>query len=434
MALLTPSLSKSFSSLQEMPNKTSRTFHLNPKILMSLTDSAIAKPTSFVAEPTEKKTGFGFKNFTGTFFMNVKRAEGRLMETVNLRVPAITGGTEVDQIENVAIRVELRNGFVGWGEALVVPTVGRAAAVEKVTAACEFLRRCPAMTLDSVLDEIENLLPGHEFSSVRSGVEMALIDAAANSINVPLWRLFGGCSNSLSTSITIPIRSPEETFRVVSKYSSKGFKAFRLNIGKDLDSEMEAFRAVRSANRKCTVILDANEAYSPPQALQLLDRLQGKGGDPPVVLEQPVKGKDMEGLRQVHERAREMKGAVVIGVDEGCKNITEAHRIIRERVADVINLKLSKFGVIGSLELIEAAKIAGFELMIEGSLETRLATGFAGHLAAGLGCFKYVALDGPFMQLEDPIIGGYEVGGSVYKFTNSRGQGGFLKWHVDVSP
>ena len=38
---------------------------------------------------------------------------------------------------------------------------------------------------------------------VRAGVEMALIDAVANNIRVPLWRLFGGASNSITTDITV---------------------------------------------------------------------------------------------------------------------------------------------------------------------------------------------------------------------------------------
>lgn len=32
---------------------------------------------------------------------------------------------------------------------------------------------------------------------------MALIDAVANSIGVPLWRLFGGTSNTITTDITV---------------------------------------------------------------------------------------------------------------------------------------------------------------------------------------------------------------------------------------
>jgi L-alanine-DL-glutamate epimerase-like enolase superfamily enzyme len=37
----------------------------------------------------------------------------------------------------------------------------------------------------------------------RAGVEMALIDAVANSIGIPLWRLFGGASDSVTTDITV---------------------------------------------------------------------------------------------------------------------------------------------------------------------------------------------------------------------------------------
>lgn len=38
---------------------------------------------------------------------------------------------------------------------------------------------------------------------VRAGLEMALVDAVANSIDVPLWKLFGGVSDSLSTAATV---------------------------------------------------------------------------------------------------------------------------------------------------------------------------------------------------------------------------------------
>jgi L-alanine-DL-glutamate epimerase-like enolase superfamily enzyme len=37
----------------------------------------------------------------------------------------------------------------------------------------------------------------------RAGVEMALIDAVANSIRIPLWRLFGGASDCVTTDITV---------------------------------------------------------------------------------------------------------------------------------------------------------------------------------------------------------------------------------------
>ena len=38
---------------------------------------------------------------------------------------------------------------------------------------------------------------------VKVGVEMILFNAIANSMGIPLWILFGGVSNSITTNITI---------------------------------------------------------------------------------------------------------------------------------------------------------------------------------------------------------------------------------------
>ncbi|WZZ82357.1 hypothetical protein YC2023_102929 [Brassica napus] len=53
----------------------------------------------------------------------------------------------------------------------------------KAREACELLRELLEMKLGHVLQEIGGILPGHRFASVRAGVEMTMIDAAAKS-----WR------------------------------------------------------------------------------------------------------------------------------------------------------------------------------------------------------------------------------------------------------
>jgi len=45
------------------------------------------------------------------------------------------------------------------------------------------------------------------FYKVRAGVEMAVIDAVATSIGTPLWRFFGGVSNTITTDITVQFPS-----------------------------------------------------------------------------------------------------------------------------------------------------------------------------------------------------------------------------------
>jgi hypothetical protein len=65
----------------------------------------------------------------------------------------------------VAIRIDLSDGCVGWGEAPMLPFVtaeDQSTAMVKAREACELLKDSPSMTLGLVLD----ILPGHEFASV----------------------------------------------------------------------------------------------------------------------------------------------------------------------------------------------------------------------------------------------------------------------------
>lgn len=106
-----------------------------------------------------------------------------------------------------------------------------------------------------------------------------------------------------------------------------------------------------------------------------------------MLLEQPVHRDDWEGLGFVSRIARDKYG-VSVAADESCRSVADVEKIIEGNLADVINIKLAKVGVVGALEIIEIAKASGLKLMIGGMVETRLAMGFAGHLAAGLGCFQ----------------------------------------------
>ncbi|KAK8606559.1 hypothetical protein V6N13_030838 [Hibiscus sabdariffa] len=381
-------------------------------------------------------TNLGFKNLLETFTVEVRSAENRPLN-VPLIAPFTIATSRLDKVENVAIRIELKNGCVGWGEAPILPFVtaeDQPTAMAKAKEACEMLRSCSFMTLGALLGEICDLLPGHQFASeglmcfirlllqlkVRAGVEMALIDAAAKSIGVPLWRLFGGASN------TIPIVSPAEAAALASKYHKQGFKTLKLKVGKNLKADIEVLQAIRAAHPDCSFILDANEGYRPEEAIEVLEKLHEMGVTP-VLFEQPVHRDDWEGLGCVSHFAKSKYG-VSVAADESCRNLADVKKIVQGELADVVNIKLAKVGVLGALEIIDLARASGLDLMIGGMVETRLAMGFAGHLAAGLGCFKFVDLDTPQLLAEDPVLDGYEVLGAVYKFTNATGHGSFLNW------
>ncbi|KAL6010825.1 hypothetical protein ACLOJK_001267 [Asimina triloba] len=392
--------------------------------------------------PPTPAMALNFNSLADTFTIDVQRAEGRPLN-VPLIAPFTIASSRLDAVENVAIRVELSNGSVGWGEAPILPSVtaeDQATALQKAEEACSFLRLAEPASLSLALKAVGKLLPGHEFASVsvylgwitkithevRAGVEMALIDAVANSIRIPLWKLFGGATDSITTDITIPIVSPTEAAQLAAKYAKQGFGTLKLKVGKNLKADIEVLRAIRVAHPDCSFILDANEGYTADEAIEVLDKLHEMGVTP-VLFEQPVHRDDWEGLRCVTNVAKDKYGTA-IAADESCRSLVDVEKIIQGNFADVINFKLAKVGVLGAFEIIEVARSAGLALMIGGMVETRLAMGFAGHLAAGLGCFRFIDLDTPILLAQDPVIGGYEVSGAVYKFTNVRGHGGFLHW------
>ncbi|XP_023001723.1 L-Ala-D/L-amino acid epimerase isoform X1 [Cucurbita maxima] len=400
----------------------------NRKEKSSIPISRLCVKMKAATVPFESGMSFGFKDLMKTFTVNVQRAESRALN-VPLFEPFTIASSRLEMVENVAIRIELSNGCVGWGEAPILPFVtaeDQPTAITKAGEVGELLQQRPPCNLGSAMMQIGETLPGHEFASVRAGVEMALIDAVANSINIPLWRLFGGVSNSITTDITIPITSASNAAKLAAKYRDQGFKTLKLKVGKDLRADIEVLQRIRTVHSDCKFILDANEGYETEEAIQVLDKLHELGVTP-TLFEQPVHRDNWEGLGIVSRIARDTYG-VSVAADESCRSLSDVKRIVEEDLAGVINIKLAKDGVLGAIEIIEVARAAGLSLMIGGMIETRLAMGFSGHLAAGLGCFKYIDLDTPLLLSEDPVHGGYEVSGAVYKFTNARGHGGFLHW------
>lgn len=74
----------------------------------------------------------------------------------------------------------------------------------------------------------------------------------------------------------IPIVSPAEAAELASKYRVQGFKTLKLKVGKNLASDIEVLRAIRTVHPECLFILDANEGYSSEEAIQVLEKLHGK--------------------------------------------------------------------------------------------------------------------------------------------------------------
>jgi len=132
----------------------------------------------------------------------------------------------------------------------------------------------------------------------------------------------------------------------------------------------------------------------------------------PILVEQPVPGDDLRGLGELARNA-----GVPVAADESVTSAADAYRIAAEGLAQVVNIKPMKCGMVEALSIAAAARASGLQLMVGGMVEARLAMSASACFAAGVGGFSFVDLDTPLFLAEDPFIGGYAEDGERLSLT-----------------
>lgn len=305
--------------------------------------------------------------------------------------PFRIAGGQHDSLENVLLRLELADGTKGFGEAAIAAhitgeTVGQ--TLKNLESAGEYLSGKDAAAYPDLAAVFRGKLSGN--MAAAAAIEMALLDALTRQLRAPLWKIFGRKPSRCATDITIVIAGLAETEEAARKFYARGFRAFKIKIGGDMDFDFKRVAAVKKIVGNSAIYLDANQGYSARQTLLFVKMLK-RARIRPSLLEQPAAKEDWEGLKKVSRCA-----GIPVCADESVRTPAEALRAIREKAVSVINIKLMKSGLLQAAEIARMAQAAGIELMIGSMMESALAATAAAHLAAGLGAFRYVDLDTPF--------------------------------------
>lgn len=329
---------------------------------------------------------------------------------IPLREPFAIATGRVTAARNALVRVTLSDGTVGLGEAAPFPPSGGETQETALAAIQGMAPLVEGHDAAAWRPLAARLLASFEHqATARAGVEMAVLDALARSWGVPLYHVFGGASNAVTTDITIPIEAAAHMAQLAARYAREGAETLKLKVGTALDDDLDRVLAVAEAAPDCDLILDGNQGYSPTDALDLIESLADEEVYP-VLFEQPVHRHDLEGLKFVTERA-----GVPVAADESVHSAADALRVARMGAANVVNIKLMKSGLVEALEIAAVCRAAHLDLMVGAMMESRLAIAAAAHLVAGLGGFRYVDLDTPMLLAEDPFSGGYEQTGFRYE-------------------
>jgi L-Ala-D/L-Glu epimerase len=328
---------------------------------------------------------------------------------IPLREPFAIATGSVTAARNVLITLTLEDGSVGYGEcAPFPPSTG-----ESQETALAAARGCIELLVGRDTAQwrlLSQLVHSFYFAqkTVCAGIEMAILDAFTHAYGIPLYSFFGGANSFIETDMSIPMVTPEHGFELAEETAKRGIKTLKVKVGGDLREDVNRVEAIRSGAPHLAITLDANQGYTPNEALLCLEALDDRDIRP-LLLEEPVHKDDLQGLRYIMQHT-----TVPIAVDESASSLSAVARIISENAANVICIKLMKTGIVEAMDIAALCRASNKQLMIGAMIESRLAISASAHLAAGLGGFLFIDLDTPMLMTEDPFNGGYEQKGGIY--------------------
>ena len=353
--------------------------------------------------------------------MKISRIQLAMLR-VPLKTPFKTALRTVEAVEDVVVIITTDTGHVGYGEAPATAVI----TGDTHGSIIEAIRRVigPRIIGQEVanLNRLTRLVQGaleNNFSA-KAAVEIALYDLWGQLYDAPLYKLLGGGDPVVTTDITISVDYIDKMVADSLAAVDRGFESLKIKVGKDMGVDIERVKAIHAAvEGRALLRLDANQGWTAKQAVTAMHALEDAGVHLEL-LEQPVRAKDIEGLKYVTERVN-----APVMADESVFGPAEVIDLIKRRAADIINIKLMKTGGLSNaIRIADIASLYGVECMIGCMIESSISVAAAVHLAvAKADVITKVDLDGPSLCQFDPVDGGVVFNESEISVTDAPGLG-----------
>ena len=309
----------------------------------------------------------------------------------------------IDSVANVIVSLQTDGDPVGLGAASPAPyvtgeTLARCAAALAPENLAWLVGRDVAHAA-AICRELTWRLPNTP--AARAAVDMALHDALAQQLRVPLVDLLGRAHSALPTSITIGIKPVDETLIEAREYVGRGFRILKIKLGNGIEEDVARVRRVREELGPLVgVRVDANQAWSRGDLQRFLHETRDALVE---LIEQPLPAAAVDELRNVSEADRARLCA-----DESLLSPADAWVLARPpRACGIFNIKLVKCGGIHAARRIaEVADLAGIELMWGCMDESVISIAAALHVALACPATRYLDLDGHLDLARDVVTGG----------------------------
>ncbi len=313
--------------------------------------------------------------------------------------------------KNVLVHIITNTDLDGWGEASPFRAIVGETQAINFTAAKElrelFIGKNPLFYAD-LIRKINAYLPNN--STIRSAFDMALYDIASKAANLPLYTFLGGCKRPMETDNTIGIGDVEKAGEQALEIVEQGFRIIKTKVGISEDEDIQRIRNIRKAvGKNVKIRIDANQGWDRVTAVKSLQKLEELDIE---ICEQPLKAKDLDGMRYINQHS-----SIPLMADESVFTPTDALEVIKYQAAPYINIKLSKSGgILNGTAIANICEAGNITCMVGCMSESGLGNTAFSHFAMANPVVKFFDLDANIGHIDEPIIGGVTINKGMIEF------------------
>jgi O-succinylbenzoate synthase len=287
----------------------------------------------------------------------------------------ISNGSVVDK-DAIVVEIITERGVTGWGEASPMSGSFYSSDTPETTwrALCDRLLPL-ALTLGEIDAERFYLAlrdhRGEPFA--KAGLEGAVWDACAHSMNTPLCGLFGTTPQPVASGVAIGIYdTTDELLARVDRFVGEGYRRVKIKIEPGWD--VKPVSAVRGRFPRVPLMVDANAAYTLDDR-KVFRELDGYGL---MMIEQPM---GREAYDDAAELQREL--STPLCADESAESLDALETLIEKRCARIINIKVQRVGGLSeAILMLKRARAAGLDCWVGTMPELGIASAQGLHFAS----------------------------------------------------
>ncbi len=256
---------------------------------------------------------------------------------------------------SVLVRIETRDGAVGWGETYGIVAPGAVVAIIE-DLLTEFVVGRDPWDVAAIHDQLYDLMrvrgyTGGFYLDALAAIDIALWDICGKLAHKPIAKLLGGQRRGSIPSYVsgLPRATLAERVELAAEWQARNFSLFKFAASVADDGVIPELRALRERlGDTAQIAVDLHWMYSPIEAIATIRQMEPFG---PWFAEAPCKPEDIDGQAQIAANV-----GVPMALGEEWRTVFDARPRLERRCAAILQPEMGHTGITQFMRIANAAE------------------------------------------------------------------------------